>query len=131
MTRESEAGYDYLGAPQVTTPGLLTVSSQQYQARVSQETMRFFNVRNEQVSTTEYSHLTPAILKVDNKVFKNFRDENVDDIIKKLKVIYEDYWKRENQINTSIKLPLTIAINILNEKNSYFMYRKFMPKPNT
>ena len=53
---------------------------------------------------------------LDNKVFKNFRDENVEDIIKKLKVIYEDYWKKENQINTSIKLPLAIAIDILDDK---------------
>ena len=53
---------------------------------------------------------------MDNKVFKNFTDKNVSNIIEELKLLYEDYWKRENQINTSIKLPLTIAINIINEK---------------
>ena len=53
---------------------------------------------------------------MDNKVFKNFTDKNVSNVIEELKLLYEDYWKRENQINTSIKLPLTIAINILNEK---------------
>ena len=53
---------------------------------------------------------------MDNKVFKNFTDKDVSNIIEELKLLYEDYWKRENQINTSIKLPLTIAINILNEK---------------
>ena len=53
---------------------------------------------------------------LDNKVFKNFTDKNVPNIIEELKLLYEDYWKRENQINTSIKLPLTIAINIINEK---------------
>ena len=47
---------------------------------------------------------------LDNKVFKNFTDKDVSNIIEELKLLYEDYWKRENQINTSIKLPLTIAI---------------------
>ena len=36
--------------------------------------------------------------------------------IEELKLLYEDYWKRVNQINTSIKLPLTIAINISDNK---------------
>jgi len=49
---------------------------------------------------------------IDNKVFKNFTNKNVLSTIEELKLLYEDYWKRENQINTSIKLPLTIAINI-------------------
>ncbi len=53
---------------------------------------------------------------LDNKVFKNFNNKDVSNIIEELKLLYEDYWKRENQINTSIKLPLTIAINILDEK---------------
>lgn len=53
---------------------------------------------------------------LDNKVFKNFTDKDVSNVIEELKLLYEDYWKEENQINTSIKLPLTIAIDILNEK---------------
>ena len=53
---------------------------------------------------------------LDNKVFRNFTDKDVFNVIEELKLLYEDHWKRENQINTSIKLPLTIAIDILNEK---------------
>ena len=53
---------------------------------------------------------------LDNKVFKNFTNKNVLNAIEELKLLYEDYWKRENQINTSIKLPLTIAINISNNE---------------
>jgi len=53
---------------------------------------------------------------LDNKVFENYNSENLLDTIEKLKTIYEDYWKKENQINTSIKLPLTIAMSILDEK---------------
>ena len=32
-------------------------------------------------------------------------------MINQLKIIYEDYWKDLNQINTSIKLPLNIKVN--------------------
>ena len=34
-------------------------------------------------------------------------------MIKDLKVIYEDYWKNFNMINTSIKLPINIKIQSL------------------
>ena len=53
---------------------------------------------------------------LDNRVFQNFKTENLLDTINQLKIIYEDYWKSENQINTSIKLPLTIAIDINDDK---------------
>ena len=36
--------------------------------------------------------------------------EGIDEIIKNLKIVYEDYWKNFNQINTSIKLALNIKI---------------------
>ena len=32
-------------------------------------------------------------------------------ILENLKNLYEDEWKKNNEINTSIKLPLTISIN--------------------
>ena len=35
-------------------------------------------------------------------------------IINQLKISYEDYWKKSNQINTSIKLPLLIKVNSSN-----------------
>ena len=28
-----------------------------------------------------------------------------------LKTIYDDYWKKKNEINTSIKLPITLSIS--------------------
>ena len=49
-----------------------------------------------------------------NNTFKNLDLENKKDLInfiKKLKIIYEDLWKKENEINTSIKLPLLIKID--------------------
>ena len=38
-------------------------------------------------------------------------DEQIDKIIPELKLIYEDFWKSSNQINTSIKLPLNIKVD--------------------
>ncbi len=53
---------------------------------------------------------------LDNRDFKNFNKEDIFEVIKQLKIVYEDYWKSENQINTSIKLPLTIAIKSTDDK---------------
>ena len=49
--------------------------------------------------------------KIDNRKYKITNEENFSAILKDLKNIYEDYWKKENEINTSIKLPLTITID--------------------
>ena len=46
--------------------------------------------------------------------FKNIdinKEENLKFLIKNLKIIYEDFWKDYNLINTSIKLPLTVQID--------------------
>ena len=32
-------------------------------------------------------------------------------LLESLKQVYEDQWKKNNEINTSIKLPITISIN--------------------
>ena len=53
-------------------------------------------------------------LIINNQIYQNIDLADKDSILKltnKLKISYEDYWKTNNQINTSIKLPLTIAIN--------------------
>ena len=52
-----------------------------------------------------------------NQTFSNLNISNQDNIatlIKNLKMIYEDYWKNSNQINTGIKLSLNIKINSSN-----------------
>ncbi len=38
-------------------------------------------------------------------------DENLNQLIDDLKIIYEDFWKENNLINTSIKLPLSIKVD--------------------
>ena len=53
-------------------------------------------------------------LKLDNTKFEKINLNDEDDfeiILENLKNIYENYWKKNNQINTSIKLPLTVSIN--------------------
>ena len=52
-------------------------------------------------------------LKINNQKYSkvnltNEKDFNI--ILENLKNIYEDEWKKNNEINTSIKLPLTISI---------------------
>jgi len=53
-------------------------------------------------------------LKVNNQKYTDINLDNEKDfkkILESLKIIYEDYWKKNNEINTSIKLPLTVSIN--------------------
>ena len=53
-------------------------------------------------------------LKIQNKNYPKMDIINEDDfsiIVKSLKQLYEDQWKKNNEINTSIKLPITISIN--------------------
>ena len=53
-------------------------------------------------------------LKIKNKNYPEIDIINENDfsnIVKNLKQLYEDQWKKNNEINTSIKLPITISIN--------------------
>ena len=43
-------------------------------------------------------------------------DKDFQKILENLKITYEDYWKKNNEINTSIKLPLTVSINSQSHK---------------
>ena len=61
---------------------------------------------------------------IDNKTFTNLNFvtmENQNRFIQIIKTTYEDQWKLINQINTSIKLPLTISI----ENNESLKISKF------
>ena len=54
-----------------------------------------------------------------NLTFKNLKlnnDKEIDKFTKNLKSVFENYWKSKNEINTSIKLTLTVSIN--NDDNS-------------
>ena len=52
-------------------------------------------------------------LKINNQKYSKINLNNEKDfnkILENLKNIYEDEWKKNNEINTSIKLPLTVSI---------------------
>ncbi len=52
--------------------------------------------------------------KVDNKKIENINindEKDLRTVFLTLKNTYENYWKKINQINTSIKLPITISVN--------------------
>ena len=58
-------------------------------------------------------------LKINNQKYSNVTLDNEKDfskILENLKNVYEDQWKKNNEINTSIKLPLTISVNSKNYK---------------
>ena len=66
-------------------------------------------------------------LVVSNKSFseKNLNNEdNLNYIIKDLKLDFEDNWKKINLINTSIKLPITISV----DSKKYDLIQKFEKK---
>ena len=58
--------------------------------------------------------------KINNQKYSNVNLNNEKDlniILEDLKNIYEDQWKKNNEINTSIKLPLTISIRSKDYRN--------------
>ena len=53
-------------------------------------------------------------LKVYNHKYSKInlkKDTDFQKVLENLKITYDDYWKRNNEINTSIKLPITLSIN--------------------
>ncbi|MDC0615839.1 hypothetical protein OAO77_00525 [Candidatus Pelagibacter sp.] len=63
-------------------------------------------------------------LKINNQNYSNINLKNKNDLNKiliSLKNIYEDEWKKNNEINTSIKLPLTINIKSTDYKKIIYL----------
>ena len=61
--------------------------------------------------------------KINNQKYFDLNLTNKKDlnlILENLKNLYEDVWKKNNEINTSIKLPLTISINSTDYKKIIF-----------
>ena len=52
------------------------------------------------------------------------KTDNLNTLIYNLKLIYEDFWKENNLINTSIKLPITISI----DSSKFSLIKKFENK---
>ena len=67
-------------------------------------------------------------LKIDNQTFRGIdlsKKKDFEMILGNLKIIYENYWKKNNEINTSIKLPLTVSINS-KEYGKIFQFEKIL-----
>ena len=67
----------------------------------------------------EVDIIEPAGFLFDNKKLETinlFEEKDLNLILVNLKTTYENYWKNINQINTSIKLPLTISIDATQHK---------------
>ena len=63
-------------------------------------------------------------LKINNQKYSNINLTNQKDlnkILENLKIFYEDEWKKNNEINTSIKLPLTISIKSTDYKKIIYL----------
>ena len=63
-------------------------------------------------------------LKINNQKYSNINLANVEDfdmILENLKKLYEDEWKKNNEINTSIKLPITISIKSTDYKKIMYL----------
>ena len=73
-----------------------------------------FKNKNNQLKVLSKINLNNS-LKLDNQEFENINfqeQENLYEILNNLKIVYENYWKTNNAINTSIKLPITISIGL-------------------
>ena len=68
---------------------------------------------NNEVKTLSKINLNNSF-KVYNHVFSEINlndDKDFKKVLENLKTIYDDYWKKKNEINTSIKLPITLSIS--------------------
>ena len=50
--------------------------------------------------------------------YPDYNIYNLDKLILQLKIVYEDFWKEKNLINTSIKLPISVQMDSKNYKLS-------------
>ncbi len=63
-------------------------------------------------------------LKINNQNYSKVslsNEKDLNSILENLKNIYEDEWKKNNEINTSIKLPLTISIKSTEYKKILYL----------
>ena len=95
------------------------------------EIVKKYNLENYIISIFfVHSNQTRLFSKIsfnNKKTIKNSEIQNVDfnrndevkNYIETLKITFEDYWKSQNEINTSVKLPLTISVKNSNNLKIY------------
>jgi hypothetical protein len=79
--------------------------------------------KNEEIKILNKINLNQK-MDIKNLKFDNLnldKNDELEKLINKLKMIYENHWKSKNEINTSVKLSLTVSIdNFDNLKISKF-----------
>ena len=80
-----------------------------------------FYKNSEKIRVLSKINLNNSLI-LDNQYFNNYNSEDeLKLLIKKIKLKFNDFWKKENQVNTSIKLPLIISVDLKdNEKIKKF-----------
>ena len=75
-----------------------------------------FYKNSEKVKVLSKVNLNNRLI-LDNQYFDNYNSEDeINNLIKVTKIRFNDLWKKENQINTSIKLPLIITVDLNDNK---------------
>ena len=83
-----------------------------YKYSLNDYIISIFYIGREKIRVLSKINLNDNLI-LDNHEYSNY--ESLDElklIIKNLKVKFNDLWKKENIINTSIKQPLTISVDI-------------------
>ena len=100
------------------------------------EIVKKYNLENYIVSIffigTEQTRLLSKMSFNNQKTLRNTLIKNIDfnsnektsKLIQSLKITFEDYWKSQNEINTSVKLPLTISVKNSNNIRIYKLEKK-------
>ncbi len=100
------------------------------------EIVKKYNLENYIISIffigSDQTRLLNKISFHNKKTLKNTLVQNIDfnnnneinKFIEILKITFEDYWKSQNEINTSVKLPLTISVDNSNNIKIYQLEEK-------
>ena len=100
------------------------------------EIVKKYNINNYIISiffiSSDQTRLLNKISFDNKKTLKNNLVKNIDfknnyevsKFVEILKISFEDYWKSQNEINTSIKLPLTISVDNSNNIKIYQLEEK-------
>ena len=100
------------------------------------EIVKKYNIENYIISiffiNSDQTRILNKINFDNKKTLKNTSLKNIDfnnnnevnKFIEILKISFEDYWKSQNEINTSVKLPLTISVDNSNNIKIYQLEKK-------
>jgi len=100
------------------------------------EIVKKYNIENYIVSiffiNSDQTRILNRINFDNKKTLKNTSLKNIDfnnnneinKFIEILKITFEDYWKSQNEINTSVKLPITISVENSNNIKIYQLEKK-------